>query len=86
MGFQRNSTYNPGFIFSFTEKQQYHLAEKYKSKPICAYDDFFLIFGNSDLRVKMGEKKVYSNFGCETSFVRGLSGSEKVHDLLGEGK
>lgn len=29
---------------------------------------------------------MYSNFGCETSFVRGAKGIGKVHDLLGENK
>jgi hypothetical protein len=32
------------------------------SKNAIAYDTFFLIFGNSELRLKHGELKVFSNF------------------------
>jgi hypothetical protein len=31
------------------------------------YDRFFLILGNADIRLKAGEKKVFSNFGIATS-------------------
>ena len=32
------------------------------------YDKFFLIFGNSELRLKQGEVKFFSNFGIANSF------------------
>ena len=32
------------------------------------YDKFFLIYGNAEIRIKYGEKKVYSNFGINNSY------------------
>ena len=48
------------------------------------YDDYYLIFGNSELRVKTLEWRVFSNFGIMNSFYdcRG----HRVDALLGEAK
>jgi len=27
------------------------------------YDDFFFIYGNSEMRIRMGDNKLFSNFG-----------------------
>ena len=32
------------------------------------YDKFYAIYGNGELRVKTGEKKVFSNFGIMNSY------------------
>ena len=32
------------------------------------YDKFYAIYGNAELRVKTGEKKVFSNFGIMNSY------------------
>ena len=44
------------------------------------YDDYYIIFGNSDLRLRALEKKVFSNFGLSNSCYE--KGS--VEELLGE--
>ena len=46
------------------------------------YDPYFLIFGNAELRIKTGEKTVFSNFGIMNSYYN--SRGKKVHDLLCE--
>lgn len=32
------------------------------------YDKYFLIFGNSEIRIKSGEKKIFSNFGINNAY------------------
>ena len=34
---------------------------------VSTYDSYFLIFGNSEIRIRAQEKKVYSNFGITAS-------------------
>ena len=48
------------------------------------YDKFFLIFGNSELRLRHAENKVYSNFGVANGYF--LSKGDNVNTLLTEGK
>jgi hypothetical protein len=45
------------------------------------YDDFFLIFGNAELRIRANEKIIFSNFGIGNSFFNPRG--KKVHDLIG---
>ena len=61
-----------------------------KSFPVIAgkrsvnYDNFFLLFGNSEIRLKHGESKVFSNFGIANGFYNPQGST--VDDILGEGK
>ena len=48
------------------------------------YDDFFLIFGNSELRLKSGVAKIFSNLGINKGFFD--AHNESVDILFGEGK
>jgi len=48
-----------------------------------SYDTFFLIIGNSEIRLKNQEWKVFSNFGIANSFYN--SNGCGVNELLGEG-
>ena len=48
------------------------------------YDTFFLIIGNSEIRLKQGEEKVFCNFGINNGHYNAKGSS--VDDLLGEGK
>lgn len=56
---------------------------KVKGKGV-TYDEYFLIFGNSELRIKSGDLQIFSNFGVNNSYfdTRGLT----VDTLLGHGK
>jgi hypothetical protein len=46
------------------------------------YDSYFLIFGNTELRIKTGEKTVFSNFGIMRFYYN--SRGKKVQDLICE--
>lgn len=43
----------------------------------------YLIFGNSELRLRQGEKKLFSNFGQSSGYYS--AGGDKHTVLLGEG-
>jgi hypothetical protein len=32
------------------------------------YDPYYVIFGNAEMRIRTGEKKVFSNFGIQNSY------------------
>jgi hypothetical protein len=32
------------------------------------YDDYYLMFGNSEIRLREGEFQVYTNFGISSSY------------------
>lgn len=69
-----------GMIMSLWGRKMFEL----KEKKAISYDDYFLIFGNSELRVKTGEFRLFSNFGIANAYYNNRG--EKVHALLGEGK
>ena len=52
-------------------------------KKSVTYDSFFLLIGNSEIRLKNQEWKVFSNFGIANSFFNCMGCG--VNDLLGEG-
>ena len=47
------------------------------------YDEYFLIFGNSEIRIKAANKELYSNFAINNAYFnsRGFT----VDVMLGEG-
>lgn len=48
------------------------------------YDDYFLIFGNSELRFKSGDNRIFSNLGVQSSYFD--NNGHTVDILFGEGK
>lgn len=71
-----------GMLISLTNKKCYYLNEP--NKKAIVYDDFFLIFGNSEIRIKTQEKKMFSNFGLSVSFYR--HNGDSVSQFLGGDK
>lgn len=55
-----------GFLFSLTTEKTFQMRSEPKQS-ITTYDHFFLILGNAEIRLRAGEKKVFSNFGIATS-------------------
>lgn len=49
-----------GLLVSMTNSTVYRCQQGRRS---LTYDDFFLIYGNSEMRIRMGESKLFSNFG-----------------------
>jgi len=56
-----------GLIFSLTNRKVFKLKENCSKRAI-AYDDFFLIIGNSEVRLKSQDKKVFSNFAISNGY------------------
>ncbi len=53
-----------------------------KGKRSVSYDDYFLIYGNSEIRIRSQENKVFSNFGIANGYFDNQR--KKVEDLIGE--
>ena len=52
-----------GFISSLTNREVFYLRKNYEQAKLTVYDDFFILFGNSELKIKVHEKKIESNLG-----------------------
>ena len=73
-----------GFIFALTERKVFGLNTKNKLTKAIIYDDFYMIFGNSELRIKTGDNKIFSNFGIINNFYE--TKGETVNSIMGEGE
>jgi len=51
-------------LYSLTLREKYE--PKSANQALVSYDDFFIIFGNSEVRIKSFETKVFSNFGANS--------------------
>jgi hypothetical protein len=54
-----------GLIIGLTNQNVFYLQEEKKS---VAYDAYYIIFGNSEIRLKSLERSVFSNFGIANGF------------------
>ena len=70
-----------GLLMTLTYQNAFEL--KTPNKRAITYDDYYIIFGNSEVRIKAGEAKLFTNFGISNSFYdhRGV----KVNGFIGEG-
>jgi hypothetical protein len=66
-------------LYSLTLKEKYE--PKSANQALVSYDDFFLIFGNSEVRIKSFETKVFSNFGTNCGVF--ATYGKKSADFLG---
>ena len=73
----------PGFglLLSLWNQETFEVIQGRKA---VTYDDFFMIFGNSELRIKSQDVKVFSNFGINNGHFD--SRGHKVEAFLGEGR
>lgn len=62
----RQIGYGRGFIFNLTKFKVFQLRREPKM-PVLTFDDYFFIFGNSELRLKPSERKFFTNFGVANS-------------------
>lgn len=71
-----------GFLFSLSPNVSYLPKKEVRDKQaLVTYDDYFLIFGTSELRIKSQELKLFSNFGLQTSLFEARGA--KVQEYLG---
>lgn len=73
------SSTKDGLIISLTNQTYFTLVER--NRRAITYDDFYIIFGNSEIRLKSLEKKLFSNFGISNGYYS--SKGQKVSVLLG---
>lgn len=52
-------------LLSLWNQKSYVLQKDMKG---ITFDDFFIIFGNSELRIKTQDTKIFSNFGLRSNF------------------
>lgn len=61
-----------GLIVSVDNNQSYRLQERKNATDRVyrgmVYDKYFIIFGNSEIRVKSGDRVLFSNFGVNNSY------------------
>lgn len=69
-----------GFLFSLDNLRIYS-PKADNQYPVVSYDDYFLIIGNSELRIRVNEKKIYSHFGVSNGIFN--TDGRKVIDFLG---
>jgi hypothetical protein len=65
-GLEKGRLGNRGFLFSLTLNRSFPVRKNTKSS-VQPYDDYFFIFGNSEMRIKPTEMKLFSNFGVQNS-------------------
>ena len=70
-----------GLLFSLTNRKAFELLQA--NTRAITYDEYYIIFGNAELRIKNQEKKAFSNFGVNNGFFRNLG--ENVGILFGSG-
>jgi hypothetical protein len=76
----KESASKGGMLLSLSNQKSYELLPKMRA---LTYDDYYLIFGNSELRIKSLENKVFSNFGMASGYYNRRGDS--VDSFLGEG-
>jgi len=67
-------------ILSLTNSRVFELIKNMRS---VSYDDYYIIFGNSEIRLKWQECKVFSNFGTSNGYYNAQG--ESINTLLGQG-
>ncbi len=64
-----------------TKKEATNKYNQTKPRPI-TYDEFFLIWGNSDIRIKSGTNELFSSYGTANASYEEVGNEEPVIDDL----
>lgn len=59
-----------GFVFVLNDDKIYKIEYKVNGATFMEYNPFYLIFGNSELRLHLNKNEVYSNFGIAQGYFR----------------
>jgi hypothetical protein len=62
----RRSSDRDGLILSLTNRKYFTLLEH--NRRAITYDEYYIIFGNSEIRLKSLENRVFSNFGISNGY------------------
>lgn len=79
-----------GLIIALSKDKVFRLQEK-KVNPArifrgMVYDDFYVNFGNAELRIKTGKRELFSNLGNSLGYYDAQAQECKYDILIGEGK
>jgi hypothetical protein len=69
--YYRESSNNTSFIFTFSKKDKitfYPISYSKDQAKSLTYDEYFLIVGNSEIRLRFGQMVVYSNYGISNAY------------------
>jgi hypothetical protein len=72
------SVLDSGLLISLTKNQSY---PSIKNKRAITYDEFYLTFGNDQIRILTNDKYLYSNFGISNGFYENKGDS--LQDFIG---
>jgi len=79
---------HPGLIFALTNNKIFELHTPVTNPTTnrafrgMIYDEFFMIWGNAEVRIRANDKILFSNFGIAASFFNPRG--KKVNDLICE--
>ena len=73
-----------GCIFSLTAGKFYKLKPQIDRQKLVTYDDNFIIFGNSEVRIQHKDEKFYSNFAIQNCNFEPLN--DRVEQFVNNGK
>ena len=57
-----------GFLASLTNQKSYYLKKSNPKARLTSYNEYYIVFGNAELRIKSGGLKVESNVGSSIRF------------------
>jgi hypothetical protein len=83
-----NNEFQEGYMFALrnkkvfkTKREATNRFNQTKPRPI-TYDEFFLIWGNSDIRIKSGTNELYSSYGTANASYEEVGNEEPIIDDL----
>jgi hypothetical protein len=83
-----NTEFQEGYMFALRNKKLFktkkEATNKYnqtKPRPI-TYDEFFLIWGNSDIRIKSGTNELFSSYGTANASYEEVGNENPIIDDL----
>lgn len=59
-----------GLILSLTQKSFVYFEQKVKEGRATSYNQFFIVFGNDELKIQLSRKEVTSYLGSQYAFYR----------------
>jgi len=75
-----------GLLVSVTNNESYTLHKKKPNDKMIyrgmTYDQYYIIYGNAEIRIKTGQNTVFSNFGVNNGFYN--TRGHKVENFLNE--
>ena len=67
-----------GMLFSLTNRRSYPVKA---GKCSIVYDENYLIFGNTELRISSHDNRLYSNFGISSGYFE--ANGDNIHNFIG---